>query len=259
MSSVIDSSVIAEHSTFIPSAGELASTVIIPIQVLGNYTAYCWSYNLCMQDVRLNSSLPISPLFSFYPHPPLLPSHFPHIPLFPPSLISSLPQTFSSLVILFPHPPLLTSHFHRIPLPQTSSPLVFHLLTSSPFSLPPHPLYTLQVRDGYAEGSNLNDPGCKQRSASLHDVMDSETFLGPTMVPHPGVDNPLTALGIFSDFSGSDGDGTERVSDVEMEEGRVRYFECVPVSVTTISNHAFCLFVDLYRTKVEKPQVQGRS
>ena len=33
MSSAIDSSVIAEHSTFIPSAGELASSVIIPIQV----------------------------------------------------------------------------------------------------------------------------------------------------------------------------------------------------------------------------------
>jgi hypothetical protein len=34
MSSAIDSSMIAEHSTFIPSAGELASTVIIPMQVL---------------------------------------------------------------------------------------------------------------------------------------------------------------------------------------------------------------------------------
>lgn len=33
MSSAIDSSIIAEHSTFIPSAGELASSVIIPIQV----------------------------------------------------------------------------------------------------------------------------------------------------------------------------------------------------------------------------------
>ena len=33
MSSAIDSLVIAEHSTFIASAGELASTVIIPIQV----------------------------------------------------------------------------------------------------------------------------------------------------------------------------------------------------------------------------------
>ena len=62
----------------------------------------------------------------------------------------------------------------------------------------------------------------KQRSASLHDIMDSETFLGPSVAPHPGVDNPLTALGMFSDFSGSDGDGTERASDVDMEEGRVR-------------------------------------
>lgn len=52
--------------------------------------------------------------------------------------------------------------------------------------------------------------------------MDSETFLGPSVASCPGVDNPLTALGMFSDFSGSDGDGTERVSDVEMEEGRVR-------------------------------------
>ena len=34
MSSAIDSSIMAEHSTFIPSAGELASTVIIPIQVM---------------------------------------------------------------------------------------------------------------------------------------------------------------------------------------------------------------------------------
>ena len=34
ISSAIDSSMIAEHSTFIPSAGELASTVIIPIQVI---------------------------------------------------------------------------------------------------------------------------------------------------------------------------------------------------------------------------------
>ena len=33
MSSAIDSSVIAEHSTFVPSAGELASSVIIPMQV----------------------------------------------------------------------------------------------------------------------------------------------------------------------------------------------------------------------------------
>ena len=62
----------------------------------------------------------------------------------------------------------------------------------------------------------------KQRSASLHDIMDSETFLGPSVAPHPGVDNPLTALGMFSDFSGSDGDGTERASDIDMEEGRVR-------------------------------------
>ena len=42
------------------------------------------------------------------------------------------------------------------------------------------------------------------------------------MVPHLGVDNPLTAIDMFSDFSGSDGDGTERASDVDMEEGRVR-------------------------------------
>ena len=62
----------------------------------------------------------------------------------------------------------------------------------------------------------------KQRSASLHDIMDSETFLGPSVVPHQGVDNPLAAIGMFSDFSGSDGDGTERASDVDMEEGRVR-------------------------------------
>ena len=34
MSSAIDSSIMAEHSTFIPSAGELASSVIIPIQVI---------------------------------------------------------------------------------------------------------------------------------------------------------------------------------------------------------------------------------
>ena len=33
MSSAIDSSIIAEHSTFIQSAGELASSVIIPMQV----------------------------------------------------------------------------------------------------------------------------------------------------------------------------------------------------------------------------------
>ena len=45
-----------------------------------------------------------------------------------------------------------------------------------------------------------------------------KTFLGPSMAPHPGVDNPLTALGMFSDFSGSDGDGTERASDIDMEE-----------------------------------------
>ena len=36
------------------------------------------------------------------------------------------------------------------------------------------------------------------------------------------MDNPLTAFGIFSDFSDSDGDGTERASDIDMEEGRVR-------------------------------------
>ena len=51
--------------------------------------------------------------------------------------------------------------------------------------------------------------------------MDSETFLGPSVAAHPGIDNPLTVLGMFSDFSGSDGDGTERVSDMDMEEGRV--------------------------------------
>ena len=68
----------------------------------------------------------------------------------------------------------------------------------------------------------MRDPSCKQRSASLHDIMDSDTFLGPSAAPHPGVENPLTALGIFSDFSGSDGDGMERgISDIEMEEGRV--------------------------------------
>ena len=66
----------------------------------------------------------------------------------------------------------------------------------------------------------------KQRSASLHDIMDSETFLGPSVASHPGVDNPLTALGMFSDFSGSDGDGAERVSDIDMEEGRVRREFC---------------------------------
>ena len=55
--------------------------------------------------------------------------------------------------------------------------------------------------------------------------MDSETFLGPTVTPHLGVDNPLTALGMFSDFSGSDGDGTERASDIDMEEGRVNIAE----------------------------------
>ena len=55
--------------------------------------------------------------------------------------------------------------------------------------------------------------------------MDSETFLGPSVVPHQGVDNPLAAIGMFSDFSGSDGDGTERASDVDMEEGRVREIE----------------------------------
>ena len=65
----------------------------------------------------------------------------------------------------------------------------------------------------------------KQRSASLHDIMDSETFLGPSIVPHQGVDNPLATIGMFSDFSGSDGDGTERASDVDMEEGRVRGIE----------------------------------
>ena len=37
MSSAIDSSIIAEHSTFIPSAGELASSVIIPMQVKEEY------------------------------------------------------------------------------------------------------------------------------------------------------------------------------------------------------------------------------
>ena len=37
MSSAIDSSIIAEHSTFIPSAGELASSVIIPMQVKKEY------------------------------------------------------------------------------------------------------------------------------------------------------------------------------------------------------------------------------
>lgn len=100
---------------------------------------------------------------------------------------------------------------------------------SSPFSIPPltplTPLTSLtpaQARDSYNEESNLKDVGSKQRSASLHDIMDSDTFLGPTAAPHPGVENPLTALGLFSDFSGSDGDGTERgVSDIEMEEGRV--------------------------------------
>ena len=59
--------------------------------------------------------------------------------------------------------------------------------------------------------------------------MDSETFLGPSVAAHPGVDNPLTTLGIFSDFSGSDGDGTERASDIEMEEGRVSQIICVDV------------------------------
>ena len=62
----------------------------------------------------------------------------------------------------------------------------------------------------------------KQRSASLRDIMDLEMFLGPSVAPHLGVDNPLTALGMFFDFSGSDGHGTERASDVDMEEGRVR-------------------------------------
>ena len=76
------------------------------------------------------------------------------------------------------------------------------------------------MRDGQTEDSAIIDK--KQRSASLHDIMDSEMFLGPSVAPHPGVDNPLTALGMFSDFSGSDGDGTERASDVDMEEGRVR-------------------------------------
>lgn len=79
---------------------------------------------------------------------------------------------------------------------------------------------TLQARDGQTEESVIVDK--KQRSASLHDIMYSETFLGPSVVPHQGVDNPLTAIGMFSDFSGSDGDGTERASDIDMEEGRVR-------------------------------------
>ena len=49
-----------------------------------------------------------------------------------------------------------------------------------------------------------------------------ETFLGKSVAPHPGADNPLTALSMFSDFCGSDGDGTERASVIDMEEGRVR-------------------------------------
>ena len=60
------------------------------------------------------------------------------------------------------------------------------------------------------------------QSYHLHDIMDSETFLGLSVAPHLGVDNPLTALSMFSDFSGSDGDGTERASDIDIEEGRVR-------------------------------------
>ena len=98
----------------------------------------------------------------------------------------------------------------------------------------------------------------KQRSASLHDIMDSETFLGPSHAPHPGVDNPLTALGMFSDFSGSDGDGTERASDVDMEEGRVRErhiiiydntyiitFTCVCPTATTVASDASRLSISL--------------
>lgn len=96
---------------------------------------------------------------------------------------------------------------------------------STPF-YPPSllPSSSPQARDRCAEEDNNKfTVSSKQRSASLHDIMDSDTFLGPTAEPHPGVENPLTAMGIFSDFSGSDGDGTERgMSDIEMEEGRVR-------------------------------------
>ena len=91
----------------------------------------------------------------------------------------------------------------------------------------------------------------KQHSASLHDIMDSETFLGPSVVPHQGVDTPLTAIGMFSDFSGSDGDGTERASDIDMEEGRVRKMQqhtsCMLYTFPTQWHCSVCVCDDLYR------------
>ena len=89
----------------------------------------------------------------------------------------------------------------------------------------------------------------KQRSASLHDIMDSETFLGPSVVPHQGVDNPLTAIGMFSDFSGSDGDGTERASDVDMEEGRVRDRDTQKTTHLIYVLVVYCLLLVIQCTK----------
>ena len=91
------------------------------------------------------------------------------------------------------------------------------------------------MRESHVGESTMKEIDGKQRSASLHDIMDSDAFLGPSITAQPGVENPLTALGILSDFSGSDGDGTERVaSDQEMEEGWVCMH--VHVGMAIISN-----------------------